>query len=639
MTPQRALLLLAIASAPPLAQAQIITGGLPFDLKEITVKKSTPSFPGIDFQFSPVGFEPTECGGVAVMDFDNDQLLDVYLPNTEFLPSKLYRNLGGGKFVDVAPAMGVDEPLKRRAGALFLDIENDGDLDLLTIGYPGYTANLDLYSLFRNNGTPNYNFTNVTASAGSFPLAPTTEQTLLGDYAGAAAGDYDGDGYVDFISTWFARLPGYLYDQLRIWRSVPNAPAMPGQLNWSPRLFVDDTITTGLDTWFQGSTWMPSFVDYNRDGMLDLHLNIDFGMDILRLNNGDGTFGPDVATSIGMNGLPAETRNEMGIAFGDIDFDGDFDQFQSNAYWGDRFYRNDSSFGLAGTGLGFTDFAPAVGAHLARYGWGAALSDMDNDRDLDLLRVAGLVVPQSNWFHENQWPSTLADGVTPLFVDRSADVPTFSKSLGNPSGDIDISKALVPFDMDNDGDLDVLVTRPGKSPYINPGQHTRTGVFLNTLLSNNRWLQIDLRGFEGSRNVTGAKVYVRTGGVTQTKQVLSGSSFMSQEPDRLHFGLGNDGPVNWVIVRWPDNTMSGTATISLNAIRKLNKPLLDSLGDVTLDGVVNQADLDALRWAVINPSQAAALFPSHPYPIVGDMNDDNTLDNLDIDLLFHKIFG
>lgn len=634
-----ALLFLASAALLPAASAQVTSGPLPFDLKEITVNKTAPEFPGIDFQFFPVGFEPTEAGGVAVMDFDNDQRLDVFLPNSEFHASKLYRNLGGGQFVDVAPALKVDEPLKRRAGGLFLDVENDGDLDLLTIGYPGYNANLDLYSLFRNDGAPGYGFTNVTASAGNFQLAPTTELTLLGDYAGACAGDYNGDGYVDFISTWFARLPGYLYDQMRIWRSEPN-PTPEGTLtDWSARIFVDDTIGTGLDSWFHGSTWTPSLMDYNKDGHLDLHINVDFGMDILRLNNGDGTFGPDIATSVGLNGSPAETRNEMGVAFGDIDFDGDLDQFHSNAYWGDRFYRNDSTFGAAGTTLAFTDFATEVGAHLARYGWGAALSDMDNDRDLDLLRVAGLVQAQSNWYHQNEWPLTLPDGFTPLFTDFSVEVPEFSKQLGNPANNIDISKALVPFDMDNDGDLDLIVTRPGQSPYINPGQHVRTGIYLNTLDSNNRWLQLDLRGHELSRNVTGAKIYVRAGGVTQVKEVISGSSFMSQEPDRLHFGLGDVPKVEWVIVRWPDNTMSGTGTISMNAIRKLVKPPVDSLGDVTLDGQITTADLDALRWAILNPATAEALYPGHPYKVVGDMNDDTVLDSLDYDLLFTKIFG
>lgn len=631
--------LLALAALAPASLAQIGTGSLPFDLVELTVDKQAPAFPGIDFQFFPVGFEPTEAGGVAIVDFDDDLLLDVYLPNSEFRASKLYKNLGGGQFVDIAPQLGVDEPLKRRAGALFLDIENDGDLDLLTIGYPGYNANLDLYSLFRNDGGPTYDFTNVTASAGNFPLAPTTELTLLGDYAGACAGDYNGDGYVDFMSTWFARLPGYLYDQMRIWRSEPNPTPEGSEANWSARVFVDDTIGTGLDTWFNGSTWTPSLIDYDRDGDLDLHLNIDFGMDILRLNDGTGVFGPDIATSTGLNGLPAETRNEMGIAFGDIDFDGDLDQFQSNAYWGDRFYRNDSTFGAGGTTLAFTDFATDVSAHLARYGWGAALADMDNDRDLDLIRVAGLIQPQSNWFHENMWPETLPDGVTPLFVDRSGDVPAFSKTLGNPLGDTDVAKALVPFDMDNDGDLDLFVTRPGQSPYINPGQHVRAAVFENTLVSNGHWLQIALRGQEGSRNVTGAKVYVRSGGVTQVKEIITGSSFMSLEPDRLHFGLGADTHVDWVLVRWPDKTLSGTGTISIDSIRKLNKPALDSLGDINLDGIVDTLDLDAMRWIVTNPAQAAAMFPNHPYPVVGDMNDDTQVDSLDVQILTTLLFG
>lgn len=625
--------ILAIAACSPAALGQITSSPLPFDLIEISDDLGAPESPGIDFQFFPVGFEFSEAGGVAVMDYDNDTRLDVYLPNTEFYASKLYRNLGGGQFVDVAPGLGVDEPFKRRAGGLFLDIENDGDLDLLTIGYPGYTANLDLYTLFRSNGAPSFSFTNVTNSAGNFQLAPTLDPTLLGDYGGSCAGDYNGDGYIDFFTTYWARLPGFQYDQMRLWRSAPNSPPQIGQQDWSARQFIDATITAGLDSWFEGSTWTPSFVDYNRDGLLDLHINVDFGMDILRLNDGLGGFSADISTSVGLNGSPAETRNEMGIAFGDIDHDGDLDQFLTNAYWGDRLYRNDSTFGLAGAGMSYTDFAPDVGAQLARYGWGAAFADMDNDADLDLLKVAGLVTPESNWLHENQWPATLGDGVTPLFVDQSQFVPEFAKIKGNPQGNVDVAKSLVPFDLDNDGDLDLLATRPGNSPYISPGQHLRTAVYRNTLQSGNKWLQVNLRGTNGSRNVANARVYVRAGGVTQMREVLVGSSFMAQEPDRMHFGLGTASTIDWVAVRWSDGAVTGKLGILPNSIRTIQRGALNSLGDANFDGVTNHNDLDALRWLIMNPVLAETLHGNKPYKILGDLNGDNTLDLLDYALL------
>lgn len=618
-----------LASCPPaLAQSH-----LPFDLIDITADKNGPEFPGIDFQFFMVGFEYHEAGGVAIMDYDNDSLLDIYLPNTEFHASKLYRNLGGGQFVDVGPALGVDEPQKRRGAGMFIDVENDGDLDLLSIGYPGYTADQDLYTLFRNNGAPLYNFTDVTDSAGNFPMAPTAELTLLGDSTGSAVGDYDGDGYTDFLTAYMARLPGYLYDQMRLYRSAPNIPILPGQLDYSERQFVDATITANLDTWINGATWVPSFVDYNRDGMLDLHINVDFGFDVLRLNDGNGGFLPDSANSTGVNGTPPETRNEMGIAFGDIDNDGDLDQFQSNAYYGDRFYRNDSSFGVAGAGMQFTDFAPLVGAQLARYGWGVSFADLDNDRDLDLLRVAGLVSPATNWFHQNQYPQTLADGVTPLFTDRGAEIPQFSKIIGNPAGDEDVGKSLVSFDFDNDGDLDVLVTRPGISPYLDTGKHVRTVLYKNTLSNGANWIQIDLRNTGGARNTAGARVHLHSGGVTQMREVVVGSSFIAQTPDRQHFGLGTDTQVPWVAVRWPNGGLTVERNLPINGIFTLNRLAFDALGDVDFDGILTVDDRRLLQKIIANPAGAAASLGNTPYLILGDMNRDNVLDSLDQTLI------
>jgi hypothetical protein len=623
---------LASTFLAPVALAQ-----LPFDLLEITDDKQAPEFPGIDFEFFCVGFEESEGAGCAVMDYDNDGLIDVYLPNTEFHASALYRNLGGGQFVDVAASLGVDEIFRRRAGGLFLDMENDGDLDLLTIGYPGYTADQNLFTLFRSNGAPAFTFTDVTVSAGSFTHAPTADPTLLGDHGGSTAGDYNNDGYIDFLVTYFARLPGYLYDQMRIYRNDPNAPAAPGQRDWSERQFIDSTISAGLDDWFPGGTWMPSFLDYNRDGFLDIHINVDYEFDILRLNDGAGGFGPNTSSQVGLNGSPALTRNEMGIAFGDIDFDGDIDQFNSNAYWGDRFYRNDSVFGAAGTGMAFVDFAPNVGADLARMGWGCALADMDNDRDLDLLRVAGLTLPQDNWFHLNLWPQTLADGLTPKYNDNGKQLLEFTKPKAQPGGDRDIGRALVPVDYDNDGDLDLIVTRPGTSPFIFPGDHVRTAVYENTLSTTDNWVEVDLRGQGGSRNVAHAKVYLSTDGVVQVKQVLVGTSFAAQEPDRMHFGIGGSSSVDWILVRWHDGTITGQSSLPINQISTINYSALDLLGDVNLNGVVNGIDVIAVRWLLENPVIAEAQYGHLPFKILGDMNDDNVFDSLDHAILSNLV--
>ena len=622
-----------IAAAPLLLPLALQVSPGTFNLIEITDDKTAPEFPGIDHQFQPVGFEFSENGGVAVMDFDNDGLLDVFLPNTEFLPNKLYRNLGGGQFVDVAAGAGVDEPNKRRGGGVFLDFDKDGDLDLLTLGYPGYTASQDLFTLFRNDGGPTYRYTDVTASAGGFPLAPTQEPTLLGDLAGWAVGDVNADGYLDIVVTYWARLPGYFYDQMRLFTGGPNPnPPTAGQTDWSPVVYTDETISSGLDLWFPGSTWMPTLHDYDRDGDLDLHVNVDYDLDFLRLNDGTGVFGPDIATTVGLNGAPAESRNEMGVALGDIDNDGDFDQFHSNAYWGDRMYRNDSDYTLGAAGLSFEDFAAPAQLDVARFGWGAALIDMDNDGDRDLIRVSGINLPEDNWYHENLWPVTHADGVSPRFLDRSTSLPEFHKQKG--SGDEDLARSMVPFDMDNDGDVDILYTRPGNSPYINPGPHLRTAVFENTLNDPGRhWVQVDARGLNGSRDVVSARVFVGAADKQQMHEVLAGSSFMAQEPDRLHFGLGPATSVQWLAIRWADGSHTYSMGGTIDAVNTVQRTAVNATGDLDIDGDTDADDLRLLKNVLKRPDKFATILAGTPYLVLGDIDGDGSLTLNDYTLL------
>ena len=604
-----------------------------FDLVELTADPLAPGFPGIDHQFQPVGFETSENGGVAVMDYDNDGLLDVYLPNTEFLPSKLYRNLGGGQFTDVAATARVRETQKRRGGGVFLDFDKDGDLDLLTLGYPGYTADDDLFTLFRNGGAPGWKFIDVTQSAGGFALAPTQEPTLLGDLGGWSVGDVNGDGWLDFVVTYWARLPGYYYDQMRLFLGGPNpVPPAPGQRDWSPVVFTDATITAGLDLWFPGSTWMPTLHDYDRDGDLDLHVNVDYELDILRMNDGTGNFGPNIASVVGLDGSPAESRNEMGVAFGDIDRDGDLDQFHSNAYEGDRLYRNETNYDQGEAGLAFEDSAGEANLDVARYGWGAALVDMNNDGNRDLIRVSGLTTPQSNWYHENRWPVTVGGGPTPRFLDHSDLVGAFHKAKG--SGDEDIGRSLVPFDFDNDGDLDILYTRSGNSPYLAPGPHVRTAVFENDFMVGGRhWVQVDPRGLSGSRDVVGARVFVGADDEQWMHEVFAGSSFMAQEPDRLHFGLGETTDLQWIAIRWRDGTHSYTTTCTVDAVNTLERSPLDATGDMDLDGDTDYNDLALLRKIVNQPALYAGLMAGTPYRVLGDVDGDNDVDHTDFSLL------
>ena len=121
------------------------------------------------------------------------------------------------------------------------------------------------------------------------------------------------------------------------------------------------------------------------------------------------------------------------------------------------------------------------------------------------------------------------------------------------------------------------------------------------------------------------------------KEVISGSSFQGQEPDRLHFGLGSPGDIAWVLVRWVDGSITGVLGAQANSIETIRHEGFNFLGDVYPNGVVDDFDLVAFDWIQANEALAASTFGHLPYKILGDINGDNVLDGLDRALLIDLI--
>ena len=619
-----------LAAAALLAGPLLAAQTLEFDLEEVTVD-GHPDHPGILFERHPVSVFAAEAGGVCTVDFDEDGDQDLFLTDTEDWPNHLYVNQGDGTFIEEAQARGIDEPTKRRGSALFFELDNDGDLDLLTLGYPSQVIlNLDLYSLYRNDGAPGYGFTDITDSAGGFVHKSTPEPTLIGEPGGVTSGDIDGDGFADVFVTWWNRSDGFLNDQPRMWRNLPNpVPATSGQTDHSVRIMQDFTVQAGLAEPVGGWIWTPTLLDFDYDGDLDLHVNVDFGLDVLRLNDGTGVFGPDICTEIGWNGSPAQTRNEMGIALGDVDFDGDLDTYQTNFDVNDRQYINQSDLSVGGTGLAFADAAPLLGTAVSNVGWGTAYVDLDHDKDVDLLAVNGIAVPATNWYFENQWPVTTGPGGPPLFTDRSGEVPDFR----SPAGVSDIARNLVPLDYDLDGDLDVFVGRYGSSSVVSEGSESHAALWRNTLENDNGWIELRLYGRQGSRMVTGARVHVRSGEEIQTRVVTGGgTSFLSQVPYAQHFGLGSTS-LTWVAIRWPDGVVQVVENPVANQSQRIDRASGTDIGDVNGDGITNSTDVTLLARALNRPNAYDELFGFWPWQITGDIDGNGVLEQHDVDLL------
>jgi hypothetical protein len=476
-------------------------------------------------------------GGVGFIDCDNDGRLDIVAVNGTSVDRHrqggdpmvtLYRQTGDLKFTDVTQAAG----LTRKGysmGVAVADFDNDGWQDLYVTGYGGNV-------LYRNLG--NCKFEDVTEKAG----------VRLGGYStGAAWGDYDRDGYVDLF------VPRYLqvdidkltkYDsKLCDFRGVTMECARRGHTGESDFLlrnrgdgtFEDVSKKAGVSDPGHYLGMQGIWADYDNDGWPDLYVTNDGGPNYLYHNKHDGTF-EEVGLQAGAAlSLEGQERAGMGVDFGDFDRDGRLDIFVTNFS-----EEPDALFWNQGE-KGFTDIAASAGVARPSFlpvGWGAAFFDMDNDGWLDLIVANGHVYPQMDLveggapFREplllfrNKHDRTFEDVTTLAGLDR---LPPASR------------RGLAVGDVNNDGKLDVLLLNIGESPtlLINRAQTSYHAVLLHLI------------GTKSNKAAIGARAIVTVGETTQIAEVRSGSSYLSQNDLRLHFGLGEAASVSSAQILWP----------------------------------------------------------------------------------------
>jgi len=465
--------------------------------------------------------EPRQvAGGVAAGDYDRDGFVDLFVVRGEAGAAKLFRNRGDGTFTDVAASAGVAIGPGLHASGTFADVDGDGWLDLLVVGFSGTQP-----VLLRNLG--NGTFGNVTATAGV---------VLPGLHAFSASfGDYDRDGDLDlFVSRWSSDFPaagtgGHLWrnDGDGSFTDVSAAAGLPAFASPLP------IFPATLDLSFTGN-----FADIDSDGWPDLLVTVDFGGSKVLRNQGDGTFA-DVTTAV------ISDENGMGSAIGDYDADGDLDWFVSSIWdpngivegnWGitgNRLYRND------GTGT-FTDVTTAAGVRAGYWGWGATFADLDNDADLDLVHVNGwgpLDFLEAAEFHHDPAVAFLANG-DGSFTESAA-------ALG--LADTGQGRGVVAFDYDRDGDLDLFYANNTGAPKL----------FRNDGGAASAHLGVKLIARGANREAIGARVRATIGATTQLRELRAGTSFESQDPAEAHFGLGSATGVDELRVSWP----SGSETV------------------------------------------------------------------------------
>ncbi len=495
-------------------------------------------------EMQPVG------GGVVVFDYNGDGLDDAYLTDS-LGPNALFRNNGDGTFTDVARAAGVDDPVGHSNGGCAADYDNDGDQDL-------YLTNHGSSRLFRNDGVGA--FSDVTTESGVVDADPSFKST------GCAWGDYDRDGHLDLVVTRHFReltartlVEGAFHEEVRslaLYRNTgggafTDETELLGHTGHPPRSRYGEPLG---NLW--GAGFQPGWLDYDNDGDSDLYVANDWGTftnpNVLWRNDGPLDGGGWSFVDVSEESGAGAAMEAMSVSVGDYNLDGRLDVFVTNVGASlllegrgkDGSASRPYGSGVYGNGGGtFVDAAASAGAEMAMIGvekrvtWGSAFLDYDNDGWEDLYVASGFLKPTIN---PQGAPSYMKRQHNRLLRNRG-DGTFEDVSDGSGADDPGVGRGMAYLDMDGDGCLDLLVGNLGGSARL----------FRNACGTGNNWLAVSLVGTRGNRDGIGARITLETGGRTQTREVSSGGSFMSQHMLTAHFGLGWVTSADRLTVRWP----------------------------------------------------------------------------------------
>jgi len=493
-------------------------------------------------------------GGVGFIDCDNDGKLDIVVAGGSTveryrrggdLMVTLYRQDAGLKFTNVTEAAG----LTRKGwgmGVAVADFDNDGWQDLYVTGYGGNV-------LYRNLG--NCKFEDVTEKAGVRGGGFST---------GAAWGDSDRDGFVHLF------IPRYVHEDMN---SLPETHAngapclylamrvlcgpdgLPGESallfhNKRDGSFEEVSKKAGVDDPNHYFGMQGLWSDLDEDGWPDLYVSNDAGPNYLYRNKHDGTFdeiGLLSGTALNNDG---RMQASMGVDISDFDHDGrpdilvtNFSQEGADLFWN----RGELGFEQVAADRGLFDRTfPYVG-------WGAMFLDVDNDGWPDVMIANGHAYPQMEH---------VKDGVPyrePLLLFRNTHDGKFEDITalsGLSTMPLHSRRGGAFGDVNNDGKIDVLLLNVGEPPTL----------LVNRTESSNHSAMFRLIGTKSNRAAIGARITVTAGDLVQSGEVRSGSSYLSQDDLRWHFGLGQQAVMDMVEVSWPSGRKEQYRSLSADFI-------------------------------------------------------------------------
>lgn len=477
-------------------------------------------------------------GGVVLIDYDRDGWPDIYFTNAPTVDMAikgekslgvLYHNNHDGTFTDITAKAGLTSSCFAMGGAVG-DYDNDGWPDL-------YLTCLGGNVLYRNIG--NGTFSDVTRKAG---VADGRWST------GASFGDYDGDGFVDLMVTNYVDfhlndLPGFGSAPFCRYRGIDVQCGPRGLRGAGDALFHNNGDGTFTDVSNAAGVSDPSgyyglgvvWADFNNTGRPDIYVANDSTPKYLYENQGNGKFkeiGLQSGTAVSDDG---SEQASMGIALGDYNHTGRQSIYVTNfSDENDLLYRNEGDWN-------FKEVSYAAGVALPSLPyvkWGTAFADVDNDGWLDLITVNGHVYPQVD---------TLPSGAgyrEPKLLQLNQKDGTFcdaSDQAGKALTERRVSRGLAVGDLFNDGKMDIVVGDIDGAPML----------LRNHGVSGRHWVSFELTGTKSNRLALNALIKIAAGGVTQTHEIHSGGSYLSQNDLRVHFGLGNVTKIDTVEVHWP----------------------------------------------------------------------------------------
>jgi hypothetical protein len=522
-------------------------------------------------------------GGVAAGDINNDGLPDLFF-TANSKPCKLFLNLGGMKFKDITKQAGLEgRPDSWKTGVTMADVNGDGLLDIY-ICYSGKNAAQRGNQLFINQG--NLHFSEQAAAYGLNDSGYCTQ---------AAFFDYDNDGDLD---CFLLRHSVKKIDNMELASHREELDPLAGDKLFENRNghFVDVSQKAGLRqsplTYGLGI----AIADVNKDGWPDIYVTNDYNEpDYLYLNNHNGSFTDATASC-----FRHLAQFSMGVDIADINNDGLPDVLNLDMLPEDnrrqkllQLQENYESFQLmTGQGLQeqymrnmlqlnngdgtFSEIGQLAGIFATDWSWCPLLADFDNDGNKDIFITNGYLRDYTNKDFLRYWgdykirKAMDREPVKLMELVQAMPSSTLKKYIFRNNGDLTfsnmqaqwginqaaVSSGAVYADLDNDGDLDLVVNNINSEAFVYRNTSSEQGGV--------SWLGVRLSGNGGNTAAIGAKVYVYSGGKTQYAEVNPARGYLSCVPAEAHFGLGAAKTADSVIIVWPDQRRQRMDGVALN---------------------------------------------------------------------------